>query len=161
MEFLMPTYIANLHAEWAAKWTELGRPWSDKVPEVPMPANTILSVAGTEKHPRPSDAEITETMALHMKLTGQLLWLARMCFPDLLFSCSQLPHVLSASGWTALEFRRRFGRESEAATGCTGANTVMSMSAQGCRGWQSRQQRMPPAVRRGLHMRGVRVAAGC
>ena len=104
LEFLMPTYIANLHAEWAAKWTELGRPWSDKVPEVPMPVNTILSVAGTEKHPRPSDAEITETMALHMKLTGQLLWLARMCFPDLLFSCSQLSRVLSASGWTALEF---------------------------------------------------------
>ena len=39
-----------------------------------------------------------------MKLTGQLLWLARMCFPDLLFSCSQLSRVLSASGWTALEF---------------------------------------------------------
>ena len=81
-----------------------GRPWSEKVLEVPMRANTILSVAGTEKHPRPSDVEIAETTALHMKLTGQLLWLARMCFPDLLFSCSQLSRVLSAIGWTALEF---------------------------------------------------------
>ena len=55
LEFLIPTHISNLHAEWAAKW-------KDKALEIPMPANTILSVAGTEKHPRPSDAEITETM---------------------------------------------------------------------------------------------------
>ena len=103
LEFLIPTYISNLHAEWAAKWKELDRPLSETALEIPMPANTILSVAGTEKHPRPSDAEIAETTALHMNLTGQI-WLARMCFPELLFSCSQLSHVLSASGWTALEF---------------------------------------------------------
>ena len=75
LEFLIPTYISNLHAEWAAKWKELGRPWSEKAPEILMPANTILSVAGTEKHTRPSDAEIAETTALHMNLTGQI-WLA-------------------------------------------------------------------------------------
>ena len=103
LEFLMPACISNLHAEWAAKWKELDRPWSEKAPEILVPANTILSVAGTEKHTRPSDAEIAETTALHMNLTGQV-WLARMYFPELLFSCSQLPHVLSASGWTALEF---------------------------------------------------------
>ena len=103
MEFLMPTYITNMHAEWSAKWTELKRPWSTTVPEIPIPANTILSVAGTEKYPRPSDAEIAETTELHMHLTGQLLWLSRMCMPEILFACSQMSRVLSASSWDALE----------------------------------------------------------
>ena len=51
-----------------------------------------------------------------------------------------------------LRHLHRFGRESEATTGCYSVDTVLSMSAQGCRGWQSRQRRMPPAARRGLHL---------
>ena len=38
-----------------------------------------------------------------MHLTGQLLWLSRMCMPELLFACSQMSRVLSASSWDALE----------------------------------------------------------
>ena len=103
LEFLMPTYISNMYAEWSAKGKGLNRPWSTIVPEVPIPANTILSVSGTDKYPRPSDEEIAATTQLHMHLTGQLLWLSRMCMPDILFACIQLSRVLSASSWDALE----------------------------------------------------------
>ena len=104
LEFLMTSFIEEMHDEWKAKWTELGRSWSSRVPEVPFPVSTILSTAGTEKNHRPSDTEIAETTQLFMHMTGQLLWLSCMCMPDMLYACSQFSRVLSASGWDALEY---------------------------------------------------------
>ena len=69
-------------------------------------------------------------------------------------SRTRLSSACSACCSSSLTLRHlhRFGRESEATTGCSSVNTVLSVSAQGCRGWQSRQRRMPPAARRGLHL---------
>jgi hypothetical protein len=58
LEFVMTSFIEEMHDEWKAKWTERGRSWSSRVPEVPFPVSTILSTADTEKNPRPSDTEI-------------------------------------------------------------------------------------------------------
>ena len=104
LEFLMTSFIEEMHDEWKAKWTELGRSWSSRVPKVPFPVSTILSTASTEKNPRPSDTEIAKTTQLFMHMTGQLLWLSRMCMPDMLYACSQFSRALSASGWDALEY---------------------------------------------------------
>ena len=66
----------------------------------------FLSVAGTDKHPRPSDEEIAATTELHMHLTGQLLWLSHS--PGCVCQISSLlevnsQRVLSASSWDTLE----------------------------------------------------------
>ena len=107
MELTMTTFVEDMFNEWTQTMAERGTPLSADVPETPFPENTILSVKGTEKHPRPSDDEISPLSLLYMHLVGQLLWLARMAMPDILFATSMLSRVLSCPGRDALNFGMR------------------------------------------------------
>ena len=107
LEMTMTTFVDDMYTKWSKKMIERGTPLGSDVLETPFLDNTILSVKGIEKHPRPDDDEILGLTFLFMHLVGQLLWLARMVMPDILFATSMLNRVLSCAGKDALRMGMR------------------------------------------------------
>ena len=99
LEFTMTEYVSDLHAQWVQTMSDRGTPISDRyAPAIPFPELTQLSVLGTDTHPLPRAADTAATVTLYRQLVGGLLWLSRMCMPDLLFSCSMESRVLAVAG---------------------------------------------------------------
>eukprot|EP01050_Picozoa_sp_SAG11_P008401 SAG11_NODE_738_length_7426_cov_14.966289_9_plen_729_part_01 len=58
IEFTQPKFIEDMYDTWRHNRAQAGKPFRNYTPQVPFPPDLMLSVAGTEKCPRPCDTEI-------------------------------------------------------------------------------------------------------
>eukprot|EP01050_Picozoa_sp_SAG11_P021443 SAG11_NODE_3816_length_2210_cov_4.887731_2_plen_358_part_00 len=102
IEFTQPTFVEEMYGTWKSNRALAGKPFRNYTPQVPFPPDLMLSVAGTDKCPRPCDTEIEETRHDMMSIVGSLFWVARMTQVELAFAAAQIGRVTSASGHEAL-----------------------------------------------------------
>ena len=103
LEMIMPTYITDMYNEWSAVMAQRSKPIKKSLPSTPFPDGEQLSVIGTERFPKPPDAEIAAVTPDMQKFTGQLLWVARMIMPDCLFASSQFGRVVTSGSTKVLD----------------------------------------------------------